>query len=132
MSMRLVPDQKPERIEELFTEYIHQIAPDTVQVTVTPMHGGNAYLADIDAPVYEAASKSVERAFDKKAAFIREGGSIPFVHTITNMLECPAVLLGFGLPDENAHAPNEWLDLENFYLGMETIAYFYEEIVRKL
>ena len=84
-----------------------------------------------DEMLYEAARESVQRAFNKETALIREGGSIPFVHSITNILDSPAILLGFGLPDENAHAPNEWMDLDNFYLGMESIAYLYEEIAKR-
>jgi len=130
VSMRLVPEQDPERIGDLFEDFIQRIAPPTVQVKITRMHGGHPYLADIEDPIFAAAGSAVERAFNQETAFIREGGSIPFVRTITDSLQCPAILLGFGLPGENAHAPNEWLDLENFYLGMETIAYLYEEIPR--
>ncbi len=128
VSMRLVPNQDPKKIGDLFEKYIQEIAPDTVEVKITRMHGGHPYLSPVDEPMFEAARKAVQRAFGKETALIREGGSIPFVQSITQTLGSPAVLLGFGLPDENAHAPNEWLDLENFYLGMESIAYLYEEI----
>lgn len=128
VSMRLVPDQDPEQIANLFENFIRDIAPDTVEIKITRMHGGYPYLSPIDEPMFEAARHAVQRAFNKETALIREGGSIPFVRSITDILGSPAVLLGFGLPDENAHAPNEWLDLENFYLGMESIAYLYEEI----
>ncbi|MCF7803799.1 MAG: dipeptidase [Candidatus Marinimicrobia bacterium] len=131
VSMRLVPHQDPEKIGDLFESFIKEIAPDTVNVKLTRMHGGYYYLADINEPMFEAARESVKRAFDKETALIREGGSIPFVHSITHILDSPAILLGFGLPDENAHAPNEWMDLENFYLGMESIAYLYEEISKR-
>ncbi len=130
VSMRLVPEQDPDRIGDLFEDFIRQIVPPTVRVKITRMHGGHPYLADIGDPIFAAAAKAVEKAFNKETAFIREGGSIPFVRTITDILQCPAILLGFGLPGENAHAPNEWLDLDNFYLGMETVAYLYDEIPR--
>jgi len=132
VSMRLVPHQDPEKIGDQFEQFIKEIAPPTVRVNVTRMHGGYAYLADINGPAFNAAASAVEKAFHTETAFIREGGSIPFVHTITNILGAPAILLGFGLPDENAHAPNEWLDLENFHLGMESIAHLYDEIARQV
>jgi len=131
VSMRLVPHQDPEKIGDLFEDYIREIQPDTVNVKITRMHGGYYFLSDINEPMFEAARESVQRAFNKETALIREGGSIPFVHSITNILDSPAILLGFGLPDENAHAPNEWMDLDNFYLGMESIAYLYEEIAKR-
>ncbi|MBS1271036.1 MAG: Succinyl-diaminopimelate desuccinylase [Candidatus Marinimicrobia bacterium] len=131
VSMRLVPYQDPEKIGDLFEEYIREITPDTVNVKITRMHGGYYFLSDVNEPMFEAARESVQRAFNKETALIREGGSIPFVHSITNILNSPAILLGFGLPDENAHAPNEWMDLDNFYLGMESIAYLYDEIAKR-
>ncbi len=131
VSMRLVPDQDPEKIGDLFEEHLRNVAPDTVQISIHRMHGGHPYLADINQPVFSSARQAVQRAFGKETALIREGGSIPFVRTITDILNSPAILLGFGLPDENAHAPNEWLDLENLYLGMESIAYLYEEIASR-
>lgn len=131
VSMRLVPNQDPDRIGDLFEDYINKIAPDTVEVTLTRMHGGLPYLADTSEPMFEAAKVAVQKAFNKETALIREGGSIPFVRTITDILSAPAILLGFGLPDENAHAPNEWMDIENFNLGMESIAYLYDEIAKR-
>ena len=131
VSMRLVPQQDPDRIAKLFEDYINEIAPSSVRVNVSRMHGGPPYLADTSEPMFEAARQAVQRAFNKETALIREGGSIPFVRTITDTLNSPAILLGFGLPNENAHAPNEWLDLENFYLGTESIAYLYDEIRKR-
>jgi len=128
VSMRLVPNQDPERIADLFKQYIKEITPATVRATVTTMHAGHPYLADINEPMFDAARQAVQRAFHKQTALIREGGSIPFVRTITDTLDSPAILLGYGLPNENAHAPNEWMDLENFYLGLESIAYLYDEL----
>ncbi len=131
VSMRLVPNQDPERIADLFEDYIKEIAPDSVEVKLTRMHGGHPYIADTNEPMFEAAKAAVQKAFKKETALIREGGTIPFVRTITDILSAPAILLGFGLPDENAHAPNEWMDIENFNLGMESIAHLYDEIAKR-
>lgn len=131
ISMRLVPNQKHEKIARLFTRYIHKIAPKTVKVKVKNLHGGPPFYADVDNPVFEGAMKALEKGFKKKPVFIREGGSIPFVNTMENILKKPAILLGFGLPDENAHAPNEKLHLENFHKGMLSCAYLYEELAKR-
>jgi acetylornithine deacetylase/succinyl-diaminopimelate desuccinylase-like protein len=128
ISMRLVPDQEPNEIAELFEQYVREIAPPTVTVEVRNLGGGNAFLAPYDHPAFQAAIRSLEKAFGKKAVFIREGGSIPFVATIYEVLKCPCILLGFGLPDENSHAPNEWLSLENYHQGIVSAAYFLDEL----
>jgi acetylornithine deacetylase/succinyl-diaminopimelate desuccinylase-like protein len=76
----------------------------------------------------QAAGRAMERAFGTAPAFIREGGSIPLVSLLEELFEVPSVLMGIGLPDENAHAPNENLDLGNFYAGIASAAFFYEEL----
>lgn len=128
VSCRLVPDQTPEEIERLFADYVQRIAPPGVRVEVKPIHGGLPYLAPTDHPVYEIARRAFSKAFGTKTVFIREGGSIPFVRTIADATGKPCLLMGFGQPDENAHAPNEWLDLENFHLGIKSAAHLYDEI----
>jgi acetylornithine deacetylase/succinyl-diaminopimelate desuccinylase-like protein len=82
----------------------------------------------LDHPVLQAAARAVGRAFGKPPLFIREGGSIPFVATLVEQLGLPAILLGVGLPDEQTHAPNEFFHLENFYRGMEAVAYLWDEL----
>jgi acetylornithine deacetylase/succinyl-diaminopimelate desuccinylase-like protein len=72
----------------------------------------------------------MEKGFGEKVCFIREGGSIPFVRTIADETKKPCLLLGFGLPDENAHAPNEWLDLANYQRGIKSCAYLYDELAK--
>jgi acetylornithine deacetylase/succinyl-diaminopimelate desuccinylase-like protein len=128
ISMRLVPNQDPEKIGDLFENYIKQITPPTVTPTLTRMQGGKAWVAPIDHPAIQAASRAFEKAFGKRPVFVREGGSIPVVATFAELLGLPSVLMGIGLPDENAHAPNEKLDLYNFEHGIVGSAHFFKEM----
>ncbi|HET8539517.1 MAG TPA: dipeptidase [Anaeromyxobacter sp.] len=130
ISMRLVPDQTPEEIARKFTAYVRKLAPREVKVTVASLHGGSAFLSEVDAPAFRATERALERAFGKKPVLTREGGSIPFTATIQAALRCPVILMGFGLPDENSHAPNERLDLENYQKGILSAVYLYEELAR--
>jgi len=130
VSMRLVPNQDPDGIAELFEAYARKIAPKTVEMTITKMHGGNPWITSYDNPYVQAAGRAIERGFGKEPVFCREGGSIPVVSTFQNELGLPAVLFGVGLPDENAHAPNERLDLGNFHNGVVSSAILYDEIAR--
>jgi acetylornithine deacetylase/succinyl-diaminopimelate desuccinylase-like protein len=131
ISMRLVPDQSPEEAERKFTAFVEKIAPRTVKVKVTALHGGSPFLCPTDAPEFQATERALSRAFGRKPVLIREGGSIPFTATIQEALGVPVILMGFGLPDENSHAPNERLDLENYQRGILAAAYLYEELGTK-
>src|SRR5688572_4987980 len=128
VSMRLVPDQDPDRIAKLFEAYVAKVAPRTVDVKVTRMHGGKPWMTDFDNPYVQAAGRAIEKGFGKAPVFNREGGSIPVVATFQEILGLPSVLFGVGLPDENAHAPNEKLDLGNFHGGIIASAYLYDEV----
>ncbi len=128
VSMRLVADQDPERILDAFEGYMYELAPPGVRVEITRMHGGQPWSAPREHPVLQAAARAMQRAFDAETVFIREGGSIPLIHTMEELFGVPTVLMGFGLPDENAHAPNENLDVENFYKGIASSALFFEEL----
>jgi acetylornithine deacetylase/succinyl-diaminopimelate desuccinylase-like protein len=130
VSMRLVPNQDPDRISDLFEAYLKKIAPKTVELTLTRMHGGKPWLASYDSAYVRAAGRAIEQGFGKAPVFCREGGSIPVVSTFKEELNLPAVLFGVGLPDENAHAPNERLDLGNFHNGILASAILYDEIAR--
>ena len=130
VSMRLVPDQTPDKIGRLFEEYVKKATPKTVELTLTRMHGGMPWMADFDNPFLRAAGRAIERGFGKPPVFNREGGSIPVVATFQQELGLPSVLFGVGLPDENAHAPNEKLDLANFHGGIISSAYLYQEIAQ--
>jgi acetylornithine deacetylase/succinyl-diaminopimelate desuccinylase-like protein len=130
LSCRLVPDQEPDDIVRKLRAHLEKVAPRGVRVRVENLHGGRPYLAPTDHPVYEVAKRAFSKAFGKPTVFMREGGSIPFVRTIADATGKPCLLMGFGQPDENAHAPNEWLDLENYHLGIKSAAYLYDELSR--
>ncbi len=128
ISMRLVPDQKAGKVARLFEQYIKKIAPKTVQVTVRYLHGGEAAITPIDSPGVMAAVAALEKGFGKKPLYQREGGSIPIVVQFKQLLGLDTVLLGFGLPDENAHAPDEFINLDNFHGGIKTTVHFFNEL----
>ncbi len=126
ISMRLVPNQDPNKITELFKIYFEKIAPKSVRVKVTPHHGGEPALTPIDSEEYRAASLAVEESFGKKPVPIRSGGSIPIVSMFEKVLGLKTILLGFGLDSDAIHSPNEHYGLFNFYKGIETIPLFYK------
>jgi acetylornithine deacetylase/succinyl-diaminopimelate desuccinylase-like protein len=128
VSMRLVPDQDYREIERLFIEHVREIAPDGVTVEVEALHGGQPWRADPTEPIFDAASRALEKAFGREPVFVREGGSIPIVQVFQEVFGVPVVLLGFGLPGENAHAPNEWFSLDNYRRGTDAIARLYNEL----
>jgi len=125
ITMRLVPDQEPEEISRLFTEYFKQIAPPSVEVEVKTSHGGYPYLMPVDHPGYKAAEKALQTTVGKKVYPFFTGGSIPIVPLFEKELGSKSVLLGFGLDTDRIHSPNENLGLWNFFKGIETIPYFY-------
>ncbi len=128
ISMRLVPDQKSTRVLDLFESFVKEIAPPTAIVELKKLHSGEPAITPIDHPAVRAASAALEQVFGAKPYFIREGGSIPEVLTFQESLGAPVVLLGFGLPDENSHAPNEHLYLRHFFDGIKTVAVLYDKI----
>lgn len=128
VSMRLVPNQDPDKVAQQFEDYVKKVAPKTVDVTVTRMHGGWPWMTDYNNDYVQAAGRAIEKGFGQKPVFTREGGSIPVVFTFQKELGLPSVLFGVGLPDENAHAPNEKLDLGNFHNGVIASAILYDEI----
>jgi acetylornithine deacetylase/succinyl-diaminopimelate desuccinylase-like protein len=128
ISMRLVPDQDPNKIAGLFEEFVKKIAPKTVELKITRMQGGKPWMTSFDNTYVQAAGRAIEKGFGRSPIFTREGGSIPVVSTFQEDLGLPSVLFGVGLPDENAHAPNEKLDVSNFHNGIIASAFLYEEI----
>ena len=132
ISMRLVPNQTSAEVAKMFERHIRKIAPKTVTLTVRNLHGGEPAITPIDSPGVEAAVVALEQGFGKKPLYQREGGSIPIVVQFKQILGIDTVLLGFGLPDENAHAPDEFLNLNNFFGGIRTSIYFFEELPRAL
>ena len=130
VSMRLVPNQDPDKIARLFEDYVRKASPKSVELKVTRMHGGMPWMTELDNRFVQAAARAIELGFGKSPVYTREGGSIPVVSTFQSVLNAPTVLFGVGLPDENAHAPNEKLDLENFFGGIIASAYLYDEIAK--
>jgi len=128
VSMRLVPNQRPDKIAKLFEDYVTKITPKTVELKIARMHGGKPWMTAYDNPFVQAAARAIEKGFGKTPVFTREGGSIPVVSTFQEELGLPSVLFGVGLPDENAHAPNEKLDVSNFHNGIIASAILYQEI----
>jgi len=130
VSCRLVPDQTPDEIEKLMRAHVARVSPPGVQVTVTQLHGGRPWRADLDGPLFDAARRALRAAFDKEPVVTGEGGSIPVVGDFQRILGTPVLLVGFGLPGENAHAPNEWMSVENYEKGMRAMAGLWEELGR--
>lgn len=128
ISCRLVPDQDPDEIANLAEDYIHEIAPDCVDVEVDRHHGGYPVLSDLDNPTVEAACDALERSWGREAVFTRGGGTIPVCSTFDRVLDVPTVLMGFGLNDDRLHSPNEKFNLENFYKGIETSVYLWDAL----
>lgn len=126
ISTRLVPNQDNEKIAILFKEHFEGIAPKSVKVEVTPLHGGQGYVCPIDLPAYKAAEKAYETTFGKRPLPVRSGGSIPIISTFEEILGIKSVLMGFGLESDAIHSPNENYPLFNFFKGIETIPYFYK------
>ena len=130
ISMRLVPDQSSEKIAKLFEKHFKSLAPKTVSVQVRNLHGGEPAITPVESPGVQAAIIALEKGFGKIPLYQREGGSIPIVVDFKKLLGIDSVLLGFGVPEENAHAPNEFLILDNFFRGIKTVAHYYNEFPR--
>lgn len=125
VSCRLVPHQDHHKISQLFADYIQSIAPATVQVKVTPMHGGQGYVCPITLPAYQAAEKGFEKAFGRKPLAVRRGGSIPIISTFEQVLGIKTVLMGFGLESNAIHSPNENIPLDILRKGIEAVVEFH-------
>ncbi len=127
-STRLVPDQNPKKIAKLVEAHIRKLLPKTVHCKFEVLSTGKPWVAAYQAPIFQVAQEALQKGFGKRAVFIREGGSIPFVTQMHDTFKVPCVLIGFGLPDENAHAPDEHILLENYFSGIKAIAHFYEDL----
>jgi len=126
ISMRLVPNQKTDKITELFTKHFTSVAPKGVTVKVTPHHGGEPVVTPTDSIAFKAASKAMEKTFGKKPIPTRGGGSIPIVALFEKELGLKSVLMGFGLDSDLIHSPNEHYGVFNFMKGIETIPLFFK------
>lgn len=127
ISMRLVPNQDPRKIAREFAKHIRKIAPDSVTVRASELHGAFPSITPLDDKATIAAAKAMEKAFGKKTVYMREGGSIPIVTTFAKKLKAPVVLMGLGLNSENLHSPNEHFNLDHYQLGIISSAYFLNE-----
>ena len=131
VSMRLVPDQDPEKLGPLFEAHLQKLAPPGVHVKVAGMRGSPPFLTDPDHPMLEAARRALGRVWSKPAVMVREGGSIPVMTTFQHThVGLPSILVGFGLDDDQVHAPNEKFSLTSYYGGMRSVAYLYEELAK--
>lgn len=132
ITCRLVPDQDPAEIADLIRKHIETHTPPGVTISTTLFDQGKPFVTPFDHPAIQAAGRALEKAYGVPAAFIRMGGSIPVVETFSQLLDLPVVMLGFGLPDENLHAPNEHFHLENFDKGLETLCDYWYELEKAL
>lgn len=130
VSCRLVPDQDPKKIEDLFEKHVKSVSPEGVTVEVLRLHGGRPWRAKLEGRLYEAAARALSDAFGRDITFAGEGGSIPIVPEFEKVLGAPVLLMGFGLPGENAHAPDEWMSVENYEKGALASARLLEELAR--
>jgi acetylornithine deacetylase/succinyl-diaminopimelate desuccinylase-like protein len=130
VSMRLVPKMTPAKAFAQFKSYVLEVAPPGVEVEVRLIHTGDACLVPVDNPYIQAATRALREVWKKETVFIRTGGSIPIVGDFARHLGLPSVMMGFGLPDDNLHAPNEKFNLDNFKFGIESLIRFLEEAGR--
>lgn len=126
VSMRLVPNQDPNKIADLFREYIKSITPDTVDVKITEHHGGHPSITDLSFYGLKAAGEAFKKIYGKEPLFTREGGSIPIVADFQKILGVESVMMGFGLDSDAIHSPNEHFHIKDFHRGIQTSAKFFE------
>lgn len=130
VSMRLVPDQDGEELFGKFEAYVKSLAPPAVKVVVKNYHAGKPWITSPENPMLQAAIRALGRAWTKKPALIREGGSIPVMATFQQTHGLPCIMMGFGLHDDQVHAPNEKFSLTSFHGGTKSCAYLYEELAK--
>ena len=128
ISLRLPADLKSDEVFVLFERRIKELAPAGVEVTVRKIHGGEAVIVPIDTPPMQAAASALKAVFGREPVFIREGGSIPIAGLFHGILGVPVVMMGFGLPDDNLHAPNEKYSLSQFFKGIRTVSHFLQNM----
>jgi len=128
ISCRLVPEQDPEHIGRLLRKHIDRVTPPTVTAELKPFAGMKAALVDPELPEIQAAVRAYKRSFGTEPVFTLSGGGIPVATLFLEELDSPVILMGFGLPDDNLHAPNEKIHIPNFYRGIRAAVYFMEEL----
>lgn len=127
-STRLVPDQSTGKVARQVEKQVMRLLPKGVTCKFETLSQGKPWVASYRDPIFQTAQRALSEGFGRKAVFIRDGGSIPFVTEIHDILKVPCVLMGFGQGDENAHAPDEHLALEHYFGGIRSVARFYEEM----
>jgi len=128
ISMRIVPNQDRDRVFEAFRQYAFELALPGIVLDVRLLHGGNAVVVPDESPFVEAAGAALRETFGRPAVLARSGGSIPVVGVIKEALGIDTVLMGWGLPDDNLHAPNEKLRLQNFFDGIDATVRFWRAV----
>lgn len=128
LSLRLVPDQDPYAICDALEEQLRSLLPVGLEMEIQRHSFGLPWFADPEGPAFSAAATAVQGAFGREPLFIREGGSIPIVPMIETELGVPVLLLGFVLPGSNLHSPNEWMSLEMYHKGIDTITRLYDAL----
>ena len=127
VSLRLVPCQDPKRVLEAVKQWVKQHTPKGIQIEVRVLSFSPAVLVDPSHPAIEVAAKAFSEELGRETVFIRSGGSIPIVGEFASYLGIPTILMGFGLPDDGLHSPNEKYRIANYYQGIETIARFFTD-----
>ena len=130
VSMRLVPNQDPDKIAKMLVDYVQVLAPTGVSVEAKSVHGAQPVLIDIEGPVADAAMAAQEDIFGARPVRVREGGSIPIVARFSSVLKVPTLLMGFGLPDDRLHAPNEKFNIRQFYDGIRAIVRLLDRVAQ--
>jgi acetylornithine deacetylase/succinyl-diaminopimelate desuccinylase-like protein len=130
ITMRLVPNQKPEKIQKLVQAHLRKLCPPTVKMELRGGHGGDPYIVSPTSPMAQASLRALKLGFDAEPIVMREGGSIPIVNDFKRILGADTLLLGLALPDDNAHSPNEKFDLDCFANGMRMAAHLWQELAR--
>lgn len=128
VSMRIVPDMNPEECFKKYSDYVNSLVPKGIKLNIKLHSMGEGTIIPTDNPFIKAATEAMKEVFGKDTVYIRSGGSIPVVADFKKHLKIPSVMMGFGLPDDNLHAPNEKFHIPNFYRGIESIIRFMEKI----
>ncbi len=128
VSMRLVPAMDPQTTFALYKRFVESICPNGISLDVRLIHSGDPIVIGVDNPYVKAATAAMHEVFGKETVFVRSGGSIPIVGDFERSLKVPSVMMGFGLPDDNLHAPNEKFHIANFYRGIESLIRFFERL----
>ncbi|HEV2463621.1 MAG TPA: dipeptidase [Acidobacteriaceae bacterium] len=128
ISMRLVPDMEADKAFAQYKKYVESLAPAGISVKARLIHCGEAIIIGTGNPYIQAATRALKKVWKKETVFIRSGGSIPIVGDFERSLKIPSVMMGFGLPDDGLHAPNEKFSIVNFHRGIESIISFFEEV----